>query len=712
MHAYLEFLNFLLQVSQPPEELKVKSYSTTDIRNLCVIGHGSAGKTTLSEAVLFASGAINRMGTIDAGNTVSDSYADEIERRISISSALMFVEWNDVKINIIDTPGYQDFVGEVVSAVRVVETALVVVSAQSGVEVGTERTWSVADDAGCARAVVVSRMDREHADFDKAISELKELYGTKVVPAALPIGAGPAFKGVVDLLSRKAYVYDGSTPGQADIPSEMADAVDEARLALMESAAESDDEILAKYFENGELTDEEFATALSSGIKGGSVVPVYPVGSGSAIGVHLLLDHVAGYFPSPVDVDPIHAVLDNGGDVEVKHDDPTAAFVYKTVVEPHVGEMTLLRAFAGEVKTGQELRNTKRRSGERVSQMFFLRGKTRTDTSSIPAGDIGAAVKLKATRTSDTLCDPSRVLVFPDIKFPTPVAREAVLPKAKGDEDKLATAIGRLSEEDPTLNRVSESELRQMILEGQGELHLEVALGRMKERYGVEAELSQPRIPYRETIRKSAEVQGKYKKQTGGRGQYGDCWLRIEPRQRGEGFEFLNKIVGGVIPGKFVPAVQKGVVEAMSGGVVAGCQVVDVGVAVYDGSHHSVDSSEMAFKIAASIGFKKGFLECDPILLEPIYKVDVTCPEESMGDVMGDLSSRRGKVTGVDSVGRSQVVRALVPLAELYKYSATLRSITGGRGLHVQEFSHYEEVPHDVQEKVVAAYKAAREEGK
>ncbi|APF17086.1 translation elongation factor G [Caldithrix abyssi DSM 13497] len=688
----------------------MKVFQTDHIRNIGLGGHGSSGKTMLFEALLFNLKEINRIGSIEQGSTVSDYNPDEIERQISISSSLGHGVWKDHKINIIDTPGYSDFFGEVVSAMRVVDTMFVVVSAASGVEVGTEMVWAEAAKQGVPRFIVINKLDRENIDFDNIVQGVVESFGHQVVLAQFPVETGPNFDSIIDLFRMKMlkFAKDGSGNfSEEEIPAELKEKAEELYLKLVEAVAESDDTLMEKYFEAGELSEEEFKTGFKKAVANDAIFPIFCTAATANVGVKRLLDIIVNFCPAPNERGEVKT---EDGTIKVDPNGPTAALVFKTISEQHMGELSFFKVFSGKLKTGEDVINTRDGHTERIGQMFILNGKNKKSVEELQAGDIGAVVKLKNTHTSDTLCAKGHNIKFPKIDFPEPVIRTAIKPKAKGDEEKISNGLHLLHEEDPTFLYHQDPELHQTIVSGQGELHLQIILKRLHQKFNVEVEEEEPKIPYRETIRKTATAQGKFKKQTGGRGQYGDCHLRLEPMERGGKFEFLDEIVGGVIPGKFIPAVEKGVIETMEKGVLAGYPVVDVRVAVYDGSYHTVDSSEMAFKVAASMAFKKAFLDANPVLLEPIYNIEVRVPDEYMGDVMGDISSRRGRIMGMDRDGRFQVIKAQVPLAELYRYSTTLRSLTQGRGIHKRSFSHYEEVPPDIAQKIIEASKKEQEE--
>ena len=663
--------------------------------------------------MLFSAKAINRMGTIDDGSTASDYHQDEINRKFSISTALLHCEWKDCKINIVDTPGYSDFVGEVVGALGVVETAVVLVNAVAGVEVGTESNYKYVTNKNVSSVFFINLCDREHSNFDETVSSIKESFGDKAIPVQIAVNCGEGFNKLIDLLSMKLVTFaDEGRASLSDIPADLQDQANSARERLIEVIAEADDELLEKFFEEGELSDEDITTGLRKGISAGSLSPILAGTATQAKGSEQLLDFIVTYCPSPEKRGEIVGTNTSGeGDVKLPatSDSSLSAQVFKTMSEQHLGELTFFRVYSGRMQASSEVFNSSRNKAEKIGQLYVMNGKKRLDVPVIAAGDIGAAVKLKDTHTGNSLCLKNKQILLPEIDFPNPVIRTAIEPKKKGEGDKIATGLATLQEEDPTFIIAVDHGLHQTILEVQGELQRDIIIRKLKEKYHTEVELIEPKIPYRETIRKKNEGQSKYKKQSGGRGQYGDVHLRLEPVQRGEGFEFVNEIVGGVVPGKYIPAVEKGIKEAMVGGVLSGCKVVDVKVALFYGSYHTVDSSDMAFKIAASMGFRKLFKEADPVLLEPIYNVEIRVPEEYMGDVMGDISSRRGKIAGMDSEGKFQVIKAQVPLAELYKYSTTLRSITQGRGIHSREFSHYEETPRDVQKKIMEAFEAEKE---
>jgi len=693
----------------------LKTYKTDQLRNLATGAHGGAGKTMLMESMLFNMGEVNRIGTIEQGSTVSDYNQDEIERQISINTSLLHGDWNDHKLNIIDTPGYSDFFGEVVGAFRAVESVLIVISATGGVEVGTEMVWDEAKKLNLPRMLVINKLDKENIDYDTVLASLQSTFGHQVVSAQFPVNIGPGFNAIVDLIRMKLMKFDTDGSGKYSeeaIPDDLKAKADDLHLKLIEAVAESDDSLMEKYFEAGELTEDEFRSGLRKAILSHEIYPVFCCSAIGNIGVRRLVDVIANFAPAPCDLETIRALDNSNKEIQKKCSitEPASALVFKTISEDHVGELSYLKVFSGAIKAGDDLMNSAQGKAERVGQMFVLNGKNKTSVDRLIAGDIGAVVKLKSTHTGDTLCDKNAVVKYAKIDFPEPKIRTAIMPKAKGDEEKISVGLHALHEEDPTFISRFDPEIKQTIISGQGEMHLSIILKRLNKKYHVEVTEEEPRIPYRETIKASAEAQGKYKKQSGGRGQYGDCHLRLEKVPRGEGFEFVDAIVGGVIPGKFVPAVEKGVIERMERGVIAGYPVVDVRVTCFDGSYHTVDSSEMAFKVAASMGFQKAFMQAKPVLLEPVYDVTIKVPEEYMGDIMGDISSRRGKIMGMDSEGKFQIIKAKVPLAELHKYSTALRSMTSGRGIHNRAFSHYEEVPAEIAEKIIEQAKKEKEE--
>ncbi len=692
----------------------MKEYKVNDIRNIAFIGHGGSGKTSFTELMLFTAGETNRIGKVEEGNTVSDFNANEIERQISIATSPLHVEWQNKKINFLDTPGYTDFIGQVNSALHVADVAVAVIKSVEGVEVGTEAVWEIVRENKMGGAVLINKIDNEHSNFENAFNIVKDRLSSDATIITFPVKEGAGFNSVVDIVSMKQYTY--GEPGSkkvdvSDIPADLQEKAEQLHEELIEKIAESDEELMNKFFEEGTLSEEDLAKGIKTAILNESFVPVFAASATNGVGVNNFMDFVVNFFPSPADKEPVKAKM-NDGEVEVKIDEngEPVLQVFKSMSEQHVGELSVFKVFSGSLSAGMDLLNTTREKVERLGQLFVLNGKNRKEVSTLHAGDIGAVVKLKDTHTSDTLASKEYPVVLPAIKFPEPVIRGAVKPKSKGDEDKISSGLHTVHEEDPTLTVHYDPELGQTIISGQGELQLALAVKLLKDRYGVEVDLVEPKIPYRETIKGVAQdAEYKHKKQSGGRGQYGHVHLKLEPLPRGEGFEFVDAIVGGVVPGRFIPAVEKGIKEIMDKGILTGSKVVDIKVTLFDGTFHPVDSDEMSFKIAASQAFKKGFMDANPVILEPIYDITVKVPEEFMGDVMGDISSRRGKISGMEAEGPFQVIKAKVPLAELYKYSTHLRSLTSGRGIHSRAFSHYEEVPKEIEKKIIEAYQNEEE---
>ncbi len=692
------------------------NFDINKIRNVAVIAHGGAGKTSLVEAMLFDSGSVDRLGSVDEGNTTTDCEPEEIARKITIVSALSFCKWNNYRINLIDTPGFINFVEDARGALKVVDGAVVIVSAISGVKAETEKVWKYACEYEIPRIVFINKMDKESANFAVALDEIAQSFGSEGVPLQIPIGSGEKFEGIIDLIDMKAYKFSGGKSSESEIPSNLLSGAQEYRKKLVEKIAESDDSLLEKYLDGGELSQEE----IIKGIKEGSLSRRFiPVACGSAvrnIGVPQLLDAITLCLPSPLDLVKIFPIkgknLKDGADVVRKPDEkePFSAYVFKTIADPYAGKLSLFRVYSGTLKADSNVLNSTAGSKERLGQIFYLLGKKQISASAVGPGEIGVVAKLKETNTGDTLCDEANPIVFEKVKFAEPIISYAIAPKSKGDEEKVSTGLSRILEEDPTLKFHRDEETKEMILSGMGQVHLEVALERLKRKFGVEVAMKTPKIPYRETIKAAAKAQGRYKKQSGGRGQYGDCSITIEPLQRGKGFEFVDKIVGGAIPRQYIPAVEKGIVEAMHEGIIAGYPMVDVRVTIFDGSYHTVDSSEMAFKIAGSMAIKKAVEDAKPILLEPVMKVEVTTPDESLGAVIGDLNSKRGKVQGVESQARSQKISALVPMSEMLTYANQLHSLTSGRGMYSMEFSHYEELPAHLTQKIISEKEAQKKE--
>lgn len=684
-----------------------------DIRTLAVVSHGGAGKTSLTEAMLFDTGAISRMGKVEDKNTVSDFDAEEHKRQISISTAVTTLSHKGRTLYVLDTPGFADFQGEQVCALRVADSALLVVSGVHGVEVQTQRAWDQAEDLKIPALFFVSKMDREHADFEKTLSEIQESLSDRALPLFLPMGQEASFKGLVDVLSGKAYQYkaDGSKAfEEVPVPSDLQDQAQKVRDTLVERIVEADDDLMMRYLDGEELTQEELAGALRKAVLGRLVFPVLPGSTTLNVGVCQLLDVVAEVLPSPLEMAPRAALKGEGAETTVAPDPqaPFYALCFKVMVDPYVGKLSFLRVFSGKLTSDQNILNVTRGEEERISSFRLMKGKDGEEVKDICVGDILTIPKLDSTQVGDTLSVKGQELRFPPIAFPKPVYSVAVTPKSRADEDKLGNAMHKVLEEDRTLGFLKNPETGDSVFSGMGDLHLDIVLSRIKERYKVELDTHTPKVPYRETIKKTAKAQGKYKKQTGGRGQYGDVWFELAPAEKSSGVTFLDRVVGGVVPKNFIPAAEKGLREAAAKGVLAGYPAVDFSCAIFDGSYHDVDSSEMAFKIAASMAFKKAFTEAAPVLQEPIMNVEVTVPEECLGDVMGDFNSRRGRIAGIDSNGKLQVVKAQCPLSELFRYAIILRSMTSGRGNFTMEFSHYEEVPAETAKKVIAAAAAER----
>ena len=677
----------------------MKFYKTGDIRNITLVGHGGEGKTTLAEAMLFLSGAIDRQGKTEDGNTVMDFDPEETKRHISISSAVAPVEWKGKKINLIDTPGYFDFIGDATSGYYLADSALILINGLNGLTVGAEKAWDSCEQAGLARAFFINQMDKENVDFDKAVESLKEKYSTRITVMQLPIGQGLDFKGIVDVIDMKAYAFDGKNVKEIDIPSDLADKASSMREAIIENAAENDEALMEKYFEGEELTKEDIVKGLKGGILEGDVVPVFIGAAAPNHGISLLLDNLVAFMPSP----------DIANDLEKTK--AFAAQVYKTVADPFVGKLSVFKILGGELSQGASIKNANTDKHEKFGQIYVMSGKKQMNVDKLAAGDIGALAKLQHTDTGGTLCDESIDITFPDVVFPEPCISLAVSAKKQGEEEKVFAGLHRLEEEDPTFRVEKQKETSDTLVSGLGELHLEVICRKLHNKFGVEAQLSDPQIPYRETIRKSVKAQGKHKKQSGGHGQYGDVWVAFEPLMGAEEeFEFVDKIVGGVVPRQYIPAVEKGLRESLSKGVLAGFPVVNLKATLYDGSYHPVDSSEMAFKVAASQAFKKGCAEAGPVLLEPIYKLVVTIPDEYMGDIIGDINRRRGRIHGMNPVDGNQEVVAEVPLSEVFKYATDLRSMSQARGSFRMSFERYDELPGNLAEKVIEQTKKEAEE--
>ncbi len=683
----------------------MKTYAPADIRNFAIVGHASSGKTMLAEAMLMCGGGINRMGRIADGSTVSDYHVSEKNRQISVSASLLHTEWMGKKFNLIDTPGYLDFISEGLGALRVGDFALVVIHAQHGLGVGTDRVWNYATGYGLPKMIVVNALEKEHTDFDAVLKQTQEHFGRHVFPLAVPVNAGPGFNQVLDVLRSEIVTYATDGSGKyTEVPAtgEWETRVKELHRALIEHIAESDDTLMNKFFEQGSISEAEFRAGIHAAVQKELFIPLFCASAETNIGVARLMDFIAKYGSSPVDRKKVPAHTADGADTMIALDDAeTAAYVFKTMSEAHFGELSFFRVYAGSVSTGMDLLNSDRKISERIGQLYILNGQNREPVGALGAGDIGATVKLKDSHTGNTLCSPKRPVTLPKVNYPRPNIHAALVAKVKGEEDKIASGLAALHHEDPTFLHYVDGELHQTILSAQGELHLEVVADRLRRRHNVHVELAQPRVKYRETIKGKGDSKYRHKKQTGGAGQFAEVWMRIEPRPRDSGVEFIQSLVGQNVDRNFVPSVEKGVRQACTEGVLAGCRVTDVRIDFYDGKMHPVDSKDIAFQIAGYFAFKEAFTAAKPCLLEPIETVEIRIPEDCMGKVMGDLSSRRGKILGMDTDGAFQLIKAHVPTNELHHYSSTLRSLTGGRGVHSEEFSHYEEMPCDAAEQVV-----------
>ncbi|MCL1795395.1 MAG: elongation factor G [Clostridia bacterium] len=682
----------------------MRDYVTDDIRNVAVVGHGGEGKTTLVEAMLFASGAIDRQGKVEDGSMVTDFDAEEQRRGISISAAVAPVEWNDKKLNFVDVPGYFDFVGELMGAMRVCDSALITVGSVSGVTVGAEKAWDQCGKHGVSKCFIINQMDREHANFQKTFDQLRDRFGAEVVPILLPLGEGLSFKGVVNVLTGKAFESNGKAVKEVPIPADMADAIAHAREEIMEAVAGTDEELMEKFFEEGELSDDEILKGLRIGMAEGLIVPVGCCAAVSGIGVLPLMDMLAAYMPSPSGRQ-VAGENPKNGDAETRACDPDAPFsalVFKTIVDKFVGKMSIFKVCSGTLTNSTSVVNANADKAEKTGNLFVLRGKEQIAVDKLIAGDIGAVAKLQYTNTGHTLCDAAKPVRFDAITFPNPSISMAVYAKKTGEEDKIFSGLARLQEEDPTIRVGKDPDTLETLLSGQGEMHIEVVSRKLSSKFGVEAQLQDPKIAYRETIRKTVKAQGRHKKQSGGHGQFGDVWIEFGPLPDATvDFEFVDKVVGGVVPRNFIPSVEKGLRENIVRGVLAGYPMFGIRATLYDGSYHAVDSSEMAFKTAARIAYKKGCAEASPVLLEPIYSVKVLVPDEYMGDIIGDMNRRRGRIMGMDQVEGMQQVAAEVPQAEMFKYATDLRSMTQARGSFSMAFERYEEVPANIAQKVI-----------
>ncbi|MFQ5872282.1 MAG: elongation factor G [Dehalococcoidia bacterium] len=679
----------------------MRSYKTESIRNVVLLSHSGAGKTSLSEAILFNAGAINRLGRVDAGNTTSDYEPEETQRQSSIQTSVLPWEWNDVKVNTIDTPGYADFVGEALAALRVADAAIITICAASGIEVGTELMWKEVEARRLPTLIVLNKMDRENADFHKTLESIQEQFGRRCTAVQLPIGAEASFKGVIDLLSMKSYGTDGK---EETAPDDLVDQAQQLRETMAEAVAEVNDELTTKYLEGEELTEEELRQGLAEGTKSGAIVPVLAASALHNVGIRQVMDAVSAYLPSLLER-PASTAKDllNDQDLTLSGDGdaPLAAQVFKTTADPYVGKLSYFRVYSNALFSDSQVWNATKSSAERVSQLFMARGKSQEPVNQVMAGDIGAVAKLTESGTGDTLCNKDRPVLLEKIDFPPSLLSVAVKAKTKADVDKMGTSLARLVEEDPTLRLEKEPDTGEMLLSGMGEAHIDVTIQKLKRKFSVSVNTDVPQVPYKETISVFTKAEYKHRKQTGGHGQYGHVLLELEPKPRGTGMEFARRVVGGNVPKNYIPAVEKGVMEAAKEGVMAHYPMVDVKVTLYDGSSHQVDSSDMSFKIAGSHAFKKGAAEANPTLLEPVVKLEVTVPDSFTGDVIGDLNSKRGKVLGMTPRDGLTVVEAEAPLAEVLKYAVDLRSMTQGRGSYTTEFLRYEEVPVHIAQKIM-----------
>jgi len=685
----------------------MKQYGLDNIRNLCLLSHAGEGKTSLAEAILFTAKAINRLGKVDDGATTSDYDPDEVKRQISLNLTMLPAEWQETKINLIDTPGYADFVGEVRAALRVSEGAVIAVCAASGVEVGTEQVWAYCQEANLPRLIFINKMDRENADFYRTVGDIQSRFGARCVPLYLPIGAQSDFQGVVDLLAMKAYT--GSPPQEAEIPAALQDKVNSFREKLVEAAAEVDDALIEKYLGGEELSLEELSRGLRQGTVSGRVIPILAGSALQNVGVTSLLDAIKSYLPSPQEREVVIVSDSTEQKVTPSETAPLAALVFKTSADPYVGKLTYLRVYNGAIDSNSQVWNATRNEAERIGQLLLVRGKTQEPVSQLKAGDIGAVAKLGVTGTGDTLSGRDKPQKIASVVFPEPIFSQAVHPKTKADVDKLGTALSRLVEEDLTLRVRKDPDTGETVLSGIGETQLEVAAERMLRKFGVKVELNTPSVPYKETITASAKAEYKHRKQTGGHGQYGHVCLAVEPLARSGGHEFVDKIVGGAIPKNYIPAVEKGVNEAIHEGVLAGYPVVDIKMTAYDGSFHAVDSSDICFKIAGAGALKRGLAEAHPIILEPIMNIKVTVPDEFTGDIIGDLNTKRAHVLGMNPQDGVNVIEAMVPQAEIMRYAIDLKSLTQGRASYKVSFSHYEEAPPNVTQKIIAEKQAQKQ---
>ncbi len=684
----------------------MKDYTADKIRNIALVGHGSSGKTSLTAAFLFDAGATSRLTKVDKGNTVTDFEAEEIERQISISTAICYVEYKDHKLNIVDTPGYSNFLWDTRAGLRAVDAAAVLVDGVAGIEVGTEKVWEMLEEFSLPRIIVVNKLDRENANFNQTVESVQQFFGRQAVPVQIPIGEEKNFRGVVDLIRQKAVLFETDESGkfrEEPVPAELKADAEKRFRELVEMVAENDEKLMEKYIEKGELSPDEIRDGFKKSVLGLQLYPVFAVSALLNIGAQPILDGIIAYAPSPADKPEARATVNGKEEIlQLGPDAPFAAFVFKTISDPYTGRISMMRILSGRANPEATVTNTNKDTEEKLGGIFFLQGKEQTPAGQAKAGDLVATAKLKVTATGDTLAAKGSGIVIPPIKFPEPSISFAIEPKTRADEDKISQASHRITEEDPTVRFERDPDTNQLLISGGGELHVRIITDKLKKRYNVDVDLKPPKVSYKETIKGRADVHGRHKKQTGGRGQFGDIWIKVEPLPRGKDFEFEDKIFGGAIPRNFIPSVQKGLEEAKKKGVLAGYPTVDFKVILYDGSYHEVDSSDIAFKIAAQKAFKLAIKQAKPTLLEPVMTVEVYTPEAYMGDIMGNLNGRRGKVQGMEQKGHMRILKAVVPMSEMLDFEPTLTSITGGRGSFLMEFSHYEEVPSHLQQKIIA----------
>ena len=692
----------------------MKVHTAANIRNVALVGHSGSGKTQLASAMLFDAAMVNRLGTVDDGTTVTDFDEEEIARKHTLSSSVAYAEWGKIKINIIDTPGVANFMSDTRAAMRVADAAVIIVDAVAGVEVQTEKVWNIAQELELSCLVVLNRIDRERASLDRSLASLREICGREIVPIQLPIGEEHDFAGIVDLVAMKAVTFapDGKRePSEGHIPADMADKADAAREALIEMVAEADDTLMERFFEAGTLSQDELEQGLRTAVTARRIFPLVCTSAGTNVGVQTCLDAIRTYLPSPLD-HPLRAVNQEGEDVSYDTGDGAAAsaFVWKTIADPFAGRITLFRVASGSLKSDSSIHNATRNTTERFGSLVALQGKTQNVVTEVRSGDLGAVAKLKETQTADTLAAKGVTYTFPPIKFSEPVLSYAIEPRSRGDEEKISGSLQRLEEEDPTIRYARDPQTGQLLLSGQGQLHIEVTVAKLKRRFGVEVNLKLPRIAYRETVTASTEAHGRHKKQTGGHGQFGDCKIKVKPLPRGTDFKFVDEIFGGSIPRGFIPAVEKGIQEARTKGFLAGYPMVDFQVTLYDGQFHAVDSNEMSFKMAGRLAFRDAMSRAKPTLLEPVMDVEIHAPGDFAGDLMGDLNGRRGRIGGMETRGTSTLIKAQVPMSEMLTYEQQLTSSTGGRGSYHMEFSHYEEVPSHLRGRIIADSKAGGDE--